>query len=50
VILELQSVEYNTGAPQREEVIAYMSDLGFEFISQFTNAGPDGDYHFMRRL
>jgi FkbM family methyltransferase len=50
VILELQSVEYNTGAPQREEVIAYMSDLGFEFISQFTNAGPDGDYHFMRRM
>jgi len=50
VILELQCVEYNTGAPQRDEVIAYMSDLGFELICQFTNAGPDGDYHFMRRL
>jgi FkbM family methyltransferase len=49
VILELQSVEYNKGAPLRETVFEYMHSIGFELVAQFTNYGPDGDYHFKRR-
>ena len=49
VILELQKVEYNTGAPQKDQVIDYMHFLGFDCVCQFTDAGVDGDYHFVRR-
>jgi FkbM family methyltransferase len=49
VILELQSVEYNKGAPLRETVVEYMHSIGFDLVAQFTNYGPDGDYHFKRR-
>jgi len=49
VILELQKVEYNTGAPLRDEVIAYMDSIGFACQGMFSDNGPDGDYHFVRR-
>ena len=49
VILELQVVEYNKGAPLRDEVIAYMAEQGFDCNGIFSNNGPDGDYHFIRR-
>jgi FkbM family methyltransferase len=49
VILELQVVEYNKGAPLRDEVINYMNQLGFDCLGLFCNNGPDGDYHFRRR-
>jgi FkbM family methyltransferase len=49
VILELQKVEYNTGAPLHQEVIAYMDQLGFDCLGIFSDNGPDGDYHFVRR-
>ena len=49
VILELQVVEYNKGAPLKDEVIAYMSEQGFDCNGIFSNNGPDGDYHFIRR-
>lgn len=49
LILELQKVEYNKGAPLRDEVIAYVNTLGFKMISgPFCDNGPDGDYHFAR--
>lgn len=49
LILELQQVEYNKGAPLREEVIDYCKSLGFELITPlFCNNGPDGDYHFRK--
>lgn len=49
VILELQKVEYNKGAPLREEVIAYMATQGFQIKEgPFCDNGPDGDYHFTR--
>ena len=48
MILELQNVEYNTGAPKCDQVIEYMRNIGFDLVCQFTNAGPDGDYHFIR--
>ena len=49
VILELQVVEYNTGAPLRDTVIAYMGTKGFNCVGLFSNNGPDGDYYFVRR-
>lgn len=50
VILELQKVEYNKGAPLRDEVISYMGIQGFYLVGSrpFCNNGPDGDYHFSR--
>jgi hypothetical protein len=48
VILELQSEEYNLGAPLKNEVIDYMVSQGFTLASFFSNNGPDGDYHFVR--
>lgn len=49
VVLELQVVEYNKGAPLRDAVIEYMNTMGFDCIGMFCNNGPDGDYHFKRR-
>ena len=50
LILELQVVEYNKGAPLRHEVIDYLRTKNFFMVegSPFTNAGPDGDYHFVK--
>jgi FkbM family methyltransferase len=49
VILELQVVEYNKGAPLKDTVIEYMDSIGFDCKGIFSNNGPDGDYHFVRR-
>jgi hypothetical protein len=49
VILELQRVEYNKGAPLKDTVIEYMDSLGFDCLGEFSVNGPDGDYHFVRR-
>jgi FkbM family methyltransferase len=49
VILELQQVEYNKGAPLNETVIEYMDSIGFNSIGMFNSNGPDGDYHFVNR-
>lgn len=51
LILELQRVEYNTGAPLREEVIKWLAERGWTLESgpePFSNNGLDGDYHFTR--
>jgi len=48
VILELQVVEYNKGAPLRDTVIEYMATKGFECRGLFSDNGPDGDYYFVR--
>ena len=49
IILELQVVEYNKGAPLKDTVIEYMDSIGYECLGLFSNNGPDGDYHFIRR-
>ncbi len=49
VILELQTVEYNKGAPLKDTVIEYMDSIGFDCKGLFSNNGPDGDYHFVKR-
>jgi FkbM family methyltransferase len=48
VILELQNVEYNKGAPLKDTVIEYMNSIGFENIGMFSTNGPDGDYYFRK--
>ena len=50
LVLELQHVRYNTGAPLCDEVIAYLDTIGFKLITPLfsNNSGGDGDYHFAR--
>lgn len=49
LILELQTVEYNVGAPLKDEVIAYLQGIGFRLVTAlFCNNGCDGDYHFIK--
>ena len=50
LILELQHVDYNKGAPKADEVIKYLNSIGFELVGEdkFCGAGVDGDYHFTR--
>jgi hypothetical protein len=35
LLMELQTLEYNKGAPRIENVISYLKDLDFEFIDIF---------------
>jgi FkbM family methyltransferase len=49
LIIELQHSQYNIGAPLNVESIKFIESLGFELVSFFTNNGPDGDYHFMKK-
>lgn len=49
LILELQKVEYNIGAPLADEVISYLDTIGFVLVTpEFSDNGVDGDYHFAR--
>jgi hypothetical protein len=48
VILELQEVEYNKGAPLKQTVVEYMESQGFTNMGMFSSNGPDGDYYFTR--
>jgi FkbM family methyltransferase len=48
LILELQHVEYNQGAPLKDTVIMYLRNLGFELVTNFTSTEVDGDYHFQK--
>lgn len=54
LILELQHMDYNFGAPKAEEVIEYLKTIGFEMVGDGmfcgSNLGVDGDYHFIRTL
>lgn len=48
LIVELQHVEYNLGAPKCFDTIPYIESLGFKLVTPlFCNNGPDGDYHFV---
>jgi FkbM family methyltransferase len=50
LILEMQHVEYNKGAPLKDEVIAYVESIGFKLVTPYfaTASEMDGDYHFTR--
>ena len=57
LILELQHVDFNQGAPKSQEVIDYLTQRGFRLATAlfsrgdpvFGPGGIDGDYHFTRR-
>jgi FkbM family methyltransferase len=49
LIVEMQAVHYNIGAPLVGETLPWIENLGFRCISPlFCNNGPDGDYDFVR--
>ena len=52
LILELQHVDYNKGAPKANEVIEYLESIGFKNANDGmfcgSDLGVDGDYHFIR--
>ena len=50
LIVELQLVEYNKGAPIETEVIKYLESIGFVLKTRLfsKNGTTDGDYHFTR--
>ena len=50
LILELQKVEYNKGAPLQQDVVDYLNSIGFVMCGDkpFCDSGPDGDYQFTR--
>ena len=49
IIIEMQHQEYNLGAPQKDVVIEYLDEMGFELVSQIHIGNVDDDYHFRRR-
>ena len=46
LIVELQHVEYNVGAPMAQEVIDYLDQLGFKLIDKFSENSEQADYYF----
>jgi FkbM family methyltransferase len=54
LIVELQHVEYNIGALQKNESVEFIKSLGFELVKNdtdddyFCGNGPDADYHFIK--
>jgi hypothetical protein len=49
VILEAQHKTYNEGAPQVEDVLKYMDEIGFELVANINRVEYDGDYHFKKK-
>lgn len=48
LIIELQNVEYNRGAPLENVTINFLNKNGWEIVeSKFSNNGPDADYLFI---
>jgi beta-1,4-mannosyl-glycoprotein beta-1,4-N-acetylglucosaminyltransferase len=48
LIIELQNVEYNRGAPLENITIDFLNKNGWEIVeSKFSNNGPDADYLFI---
>jgi FkbM family methyltransferase len=49
LIVEMQIVDFNQGAPKAEETGPYIESLGYKCIGyRFSDNGPDADYGFMR--
>lgn len=49
IIVELQHINYNHGAPLNTESIPFIESLGYKLESGlFCNNGSDGDYHFKK--
>ena len=51
LILELQEVEYNDGAPMKDVVIEYLKSIGYViFCEKFSKNIADADYFFVNTL
>jgi len=57
LILELQTVSYNKGAPMAGDVINYLDSIGFKLMGNgafcpniLNGKSVDGDYHFRKKL
>lgn len=49
LIVELQNVNYNEGAPTVDVSLPFIESLGWKCVAPlFSNNGPDGDYGFIR--
>jgi FkbM family methyltransferase len=49
LIVEMQHVEYNLGAPKVDETLPFIQHLGFRCVApMFSNNGVDADYGFER--
>lgn len=48
LILELPNVEYNTGAPEKEKVIEWLQEKGFDWCGCFCGGSIDGDHYFRK--
>ena len=50
LIIELQNVEYNRGAPLENITIDFLNKNGWEIVeAKFSNNGPDADYLFINK-
>lgn len=49
LILSLQAIDYNKGAPLKDVVISYLDQQGFACLGNFCDNGADGDYHFIKK-
>lgn len=50
LIVELQSVQYNEGAPKVDVSLPFIESLGWTCVAPlFSNNGPDGDYGFIKK-
>lgn len=49
MIVEMQHVNYNDGAPTVDQTLPYIESLGWKCVAPcFQNNGPDGDYGFIK--
>ena len=49
IIIELQHIEYNLGAPTMTVVTDYLDTIGFKLVKRIRMTDADGDYHFTRK-
>ena len=48
LVIELQNIQYNRGAPLEDVTIKYLNDNGWEIVeAKFVDNGPDADYLFI---
>lgn len=49
LIVEMQRVNYNDGAPKVDTTLPFIESLKFKCVTPlFCDNGPDGDYHFVK--
>jgi FkbM family methyltransferase len=50
ILIEMQHVDYNIGAPKVEEITTFLNNYGFHLVSRINGShlGVDADYHFSR--